>query len=340
MVIRAAALVCIALTSPGLAQPLRSPWPMPRPHPAETCATPPALPAVLDAADYYSDVSHSVIDPVRLRAYQDALWPLHAATTALERMADGQGGACAMRWLEAFATQGALTGHMGTNQAEYVRGWLLGAWATVALKAAPGRVPLPVAAWLAVLADEVRAYFAGRGGKVDGRNNHRNWAGFAVAAAGVAANRADLFAWGVDSARAGLRQVQDDGTLPLEMARRSRALHYHLFATAPLVLTAELAAANGIDLYAAPDAGGRAGALRRLAIRSLSGLDDLGFFAARAGAVQVDAAGDRPGNTAWASTFLARQPGAAPRPPAAGRSDLYSGGLPPEPASGRADPVQ
>jgi len=45
----------------------------------------------------------------------------------------------------------------------------------------------------------------------------------------------------------GIDEIAADGTLPLEMGRGQRALHYHLFALAPLVTMAELAAANGED---------------------------------------------------------------------------------------------
>jgi len=64
------------------------------------------------------------------------------------------------------------------------------------------------------------------------------------------------------------------GTLPLEMARGSRALHYHLYALAPLVLLAEFGEANHMDLYARAN-----GAVHRLVNTSVAGIQDPAPFA-------------------------------------------------------------
>src|SRR5260221_1152210 len=53
------------------------------------------------------------------------------------------------------------------------------------------------------------------------------------------------------------------------MARERRALWYHAFALAPLVVLAELAARQGEDWYTIEDA-----ALRRLATRMLDGISN------------------------------------------------------------------
>ncbi len=145
-------------------------------------------------------------------------------------------------------------------------------------------------------------------------------------AAGIADNRRDLYDWGIDSFKIGIAQVSAEGTLPLEMARRSRALHYHLFAAAPLVTMAELAEANGTDLYGENDK-----ALARLIHRAASGIEDPSFFAAKAGIAQepMDLHAD---DIAWVAPFARRFPdpqlnrllSALPS-----RSMLYIGGLPP-----------
>src|SRR5207248_6859880 len=91
------------------------------------------------------------------------------------------------------------------------------------------------------------------------------------------------------SFRIGIAQITRDGTLPFEMQRGARALHYHLFAAAPLVAIAELAAANGMDLYSEEHH-----ALPRLVHRALGGVDDSAFFTEKTGQEQepfgVDAA--------------------------------------------------
>ncbi|HEX2725649.1 MAG TPA: alginate lyase family protein, partial [Beijerinckiaceae bacterium] len=145
-------------------------------------------------------------------------------------------------------------------------------------------------------------------------------------AAGIAADRADLFDAGARSFEVGVAQIQPDGTLPLELARRSRALHYHLFACAPLVILAELAAANGRNFYGARD-----GAVARLAERALSGLADPSFFAQRTG-VSQEPVGMSGHTVAWITPFVARFPERsmlAPVRRGAMPKGLYIGGLPP-----------
>lgn len=78
-----------------------------------------------------------------------------------------------------------------------------------------------------------------------------------------------------------LDQVDPSRFLPLELARGRRALHYHLFAVAPLVVLAEVAQANDVDLYAQSG-----GALRRLVECVLNGLDDPSTFEKRTGEAQ------------------------------------------------------
>ena len=67
----------------------------------------------------------------------------------------------------------------------------------------------------------------------------------------------------------GVDQIQPNGALPLEMARGGRALHYHLYALAPLVLLAEFGEVNHLDLYAHAN-----GAIHRLVDFSVAGLQD------------------------------------------------------------------
>jgi poly(beta-D-mannuronate) lyase len=139
-----------------------------------------------------------------------------------------------------------------------------------------------------------------RPSRTDNRNNHAYWAGLAVAAAGVATDDRALLEWGVDRYRRGVAEIAEDGALPLEMARRSRALHYHLFALAPLVMLAEIGEANGLPLYRERD-----GALHRLVGRVVAGLADPSGFAAAARADQETPrlAGESAG---WIEPYAAR----------------------------------
>jgi len=332
-----AVLALMVASHTAHAQGLRSPWDVPVPiHQAagaSACPPPPALSADIVTADYYSDRAHSVIDPVRQQAYANAIQPWHQAALGVERMADhyrrsgdAAMAACAAGWLTRFAEAGALTGAMYTNQSTYVQGWMLGAFAVAWLKLRDATPNSEIPAWLARVADANRAYYARRAATTDGRNNHRYWAGFAVMAAGIAADRGDLYDWGIDSFNIGINQITDSGTLPLEMARRSRALHYHLFAAAPLVAIAELAAANGTDLYQINHA-----ALPRLVHTAIAGLTNSRFFADASGADQEPVAPDRRG-LAWAIPFNDRFPDptlTALLTKLPTRNDLYLGGTPP-----------
>ena len=117
----------------------------------------------------------------------------------------------------------------------------------------------------------------------------------------MAVNDKELFTWGIERYRLGISQIQADGTLPLELARRSKARYYHNFALMPLVLIGEVAAQNGIDLY-----GEGGGAIHRLAGRVIDSLDDPVFFE-RAAGVRQDWVGEISGGSlAWMEPYFAR----------------------------------
>src|SRR5262249_5331313 len=114
-------------------------------------------------------------------------------------------------------------------------------------------------------------------------NNHAYWAGVAVGAAAIAVNDRELFAWGIERLRIGLRQVTAEGALPLEIARGRLALHYHLFALEPLAVLDIMARANGVELPHSDDA-----ALHRLSAVAGRALSDPREIAQLARAEQQD----------------------------------------------------
>jgi poly(beta-D-mannuronate) lyase len=340
-IILATVLMLATVTQGQAASVLRSPWDQPvsagKTKAAFPCPTPPQLPVTLAVSDYYTDAAHSVVDPKRKQAYDDATRNLRSAARAVIDMADRYRSsgdpavaACAAHFLDSFASGKALSDGASTNQAVYVQGWMLGSFAVTWLKIrSDSEIPSDersrISGWLADVASHNITYYGPRSDKSDARNNHRYWAGFTAMAAGIAANRKDLFDWGVESFRIGAKQIQPDGTLPLEMVRRSRALHYHIFAAAPLVTMAEMASANGIDLYAADH-----DALARLMKRVVAGIDDPTFFAEKAGAKQelIHLQAD---DIAWATPLERHFPDpalAALLSKLPSRSVVYLGGLP------------
>jgi poly(beta-D-mannuronate) lyase len=270
----------------------------------------------LDFEPFYSDSSFSVVDPVRYARYQELSQPIARFVREVIGMsdrwvraqpADAAPARCALAWLDAWAAGGAMLGH-ATMQGGFDRKWALAglALAWLELRQAPGLDPAATARvvrWFAALAAAMQPPYENLR-SMTARNNHAYWAGLAAVAAAIATDDRALLDWGIARYRLGIAQIEPDGTLPLEMGRRSKALHYHLFSLAPLVMIAELAAANGIDLYAERD-----GALHRLARRTLDGLDDPAFFVARTGAAQ-DFTGGPLGRAhlAWIEPYFARFP--------------------------------
>jgi poly(beta-D-mannuronate) lyase len=110
----------------------------------------------------------------------------------------------------------------------------------------------------------------------------------------MAAQDSDLFDWGMMRFIAALNDIDADGYLALELARGSKALHYHRFSLEPLLLLALIARAN--DVMIPPDG---QKALERLIQRVRSGLDDPRLFAERTGRTQ-DVAGQTRNDWAWA----------------------------------------
>ncbi|MBI4191004.1 MAG: alginate lyase family protein [Betaproteobacteria bacterium] len=314
-----AAVLLLAVGPAGAveASTLRSPFPQVQPAApaaAMSFVCLPAPPAVRDitANRYYSDAASSVIDPALERRNKFAVKPLEDYLRSFSRMTDlyTRSGAeavaaCALGWLDAWAQGGAMLGSMSSSQADYHRNWTLAGLALNYLKirdstALDAAGKQRVEAWLHKLAHAVRPYFDDPRRT---RNNHFYWAGLAVAAAGVAANDRALFDWGVGVYREALTHMTPAGTLPLEMARRTRAVHYHNFALAPLVLIAEIGAANDTPLYAESDR-----ALHRLVARTVSGMMDPSYFERAAQAKQDEP--PRGGVLAWAEPYLKRFPDA------------------------------
>jgi poly(beta-D-mannuronate) lyase len=80
-------------------------------------------------------------------------------------------------------------------------------------------------------------------------NNHAYWRALCATSVGILTSDEKLYRRGVAQYVRAIGQMNSDGSLPLEMARHENALHYQSFALAPLVMIAELASRQGIDLY-------------------------------------------------------------------------------------------
>ena len=238
--------------------------------------------------------------------------------------------ACALSHIEAAARDGVLTGKMSSHQAYYVQGWVIGAIAIGWLKVRNSGLETPelhdlVVPWIVSVTRQTVDFYESS----HALNNHLYWAGVEAVAAGVAANDHKLFDWAVAGYRAGIAQIQPDGSMPLEIARGQRALHYHLFALSPLVYIAEFGQVNGLDLYAERDH-----ALARLERLCVDGLKNNQFFEKATGIPQDTPTQGAPAaeQISWGVIWQSRFPDpalASILAQAGSLSYMYLGGLPP-----------
>jgi poly(beta-D-mannuronate) lyase len=325
---------------------LRSPWdgkPIAASDVPYSCPSLPHLAPDLVTDGFYrlDDPTHSIIDPVRQEAYNKSSGQVKAVGLAIVKAADDyrtsgsrRAAQCAISRITTMAQDKSLSGKMSSAQAYYVQGWVVGAVAIAYLKVRDAGDATPdqtatVAKWLQSVGEQTKAYYGAhkKAGQGDSQNNHLYWAGVELAGIGVAANDRSDFDWALAAYDNGVNQIRPDGTLPLEMARGGRALHYHLYALAPLVLLAEFGEANGFDLYAHAN-----GALHRLVDVSVAGLQDPALFEKATGVKQEVSkvvSGDQIG---WAPPYVRR----FPNPElthlinlAPSLSVYYLGGLPP-----------
>ncbi|HTV03751.1 MAG TPA: alginate lyase family protein [Acidobacteriaceae bacterium] len=325
---------------------LRSPWdgrPVTLTDAAYVCPAIQHLSPNLTTNGFYSDKRGSIIDPVKWKEYAETAGPYKKLGQEVVDAADGyrttgsrEAAECAIAHMVVAAKDGVFTGKMSSNQAYYVQGWVIGATAIAYLKIRDSglvrrdesREILP---WIVNVVRQTMRFYDVRTEehKGDAENNHLYWAGVEVAAAGVAANNRKLFDWGIDTYHVGVNQIQPDGSLPREMRRGRRALHYHLYALAPLVYLAEFGEDNGLHLYAERDY-----ALKKLVVLSADGLVNNSFFVKATGFPQdtPDGPGLEAEQISWAKIWEARFPSPTVEQllmRAKSLSYMYLGGLPP-----------
>ena len=161
--------------------------------------------------------------------------------------------ACALAQLDTWAQAGALLDYdpAESSQAWYEAEWVLGCAGVtnsvlVTDSALDPAQQKRVTAWL-VKAMRKNIAFE-RPGK--DRNNHHYWRALGATSIGISANDDALFQFGIDAYKGAIAEIDTRGALPLEMARHENAIHYQAFALMPLVVVAEFAFRQGLDLYA------------------------------------------------------------------------------------------
>jgi len=299
---------------------LQSPW---APHPIQAtdaaypCPPAPHLASDLSTNSYYTDEHHSIVDPSLKKAYEEATASFTQAARAVVKAADNYrttgsraAAQCVITLLDTAAKDRALAGKMLSHQAFYVQGWSLSAWAIAYLKvrgsgAASAEETKEITAWHRKMAEDNRDYYESKrhNPQSDAHNNHLYWAGLAISATGVANHDHKLFKWGMDAYKEGVGDITAEGTLPAEMNRAARVLHYHLYALGPLIMLAEFGEANGLDLYAE-----KKYAIKRLVERCVSGLQDPSYFVQHTGVAQDMPAAINAEEIGWAKPYVRRFP--------------------------------
>lgn len=196
---------------------------------------------------------------------------------------------CAIGWLDGWASSGALLSTTTDHTGKSVRKWALASMASAWLRLKfSTSVPLKnfpkettrIENWFEELAQLVVKDWSNQ--PLKKINNHEYWAAWAVMAAAVVLDDSSLFKWSVKQYRIAASQVDQDGYLPNELKRDTRALAYHNYSLGPLAMIAAFAKANGTELTGENDQ-----ALTRLAMRVVQGLDRPEIFKARTGHAQV-----------------------------------------------------
>jgi poly(beta-D-mannuronate) lyase len=317
----------VSLGQSALADGLKSPF-LPARHPLKDspaihCTDKIPTPVVeLELLSIYDqeDESRSTIDPTRKKDYDAAIASARSFSNSVTKHAsnyvqsDGSrlnDATCALNMLDAWAGADALS-VLKTRQSALSSTRILAGSALAFLQVRDAAKIMKfdtaqIEAWLDRRASAIIPVYTESGDARSNKQNHRYWGGLAVAAIGVATGNADYLKFGMDSYEVGVSQIQPDGSLPLELARKKRARDYHLHATAPLVMIAELAEANGYDLYAAHD-----GAIHRLVDFDLRAVADPteieGLTQATMEAIPKDGQYLRGDRLAWTDAYFARFP--------------------------------
>ena len=213
---------------------------------------------------------------------------------------------CAIAWLFAWAQAGALQGEATSHTGRSMRKWSLGSLSGAYLRlkfssSAPlAKYPAQSArieAWLGTVADLVVREWPPQD-PLPKFNNHYYWAAWSLIATAVVTNRHDLLDRSVAIFRVFVGQVDEEGYLPNELARGSRAAEYHAYAMQPIAMIAAFGKANDINLAAEGDR-----ALTRLAQKARLALEDPASFAQRAGAEQEPLPPDSSSRWVWLEPY-------------------------------------
>lgn len=160
--------------------------------------------------------------------------------------------ACALQQLDTWAKAGALIDY---DRDESSQAWFQAEWtlssAGIADSVLVNDATLDsaqqkqVTAWL----DKAAQKCVAQERPGDSGNNHHDWRALAAISIGVTAGDEKLFQFGIATFKETITEIDANGALPKEMTRHENATHYQGFTLQPLVLIAQFASRQQIDLY-------------------------------------------------------------------------------------------
>jgi len=223
-----------------------------------SCAATPLVPAPsgrMNIPHHYISGSNGPVNPAEAVATKIyATFEVRITAGMNQYLARGshKESACALAQLDAWAQARALLDYdrEESQQAWFQVEWTLSSAGITESVLANDATLDPaqqkrVVAWL----DEVAHKDISLEKPTDSGNNHHDWRGLAAISVGVTAGDDRLFKFGVQTYQQAIEEIDGNGAFPKEMARHENATHYQGFALEPLVLIAQFASRQGIDLY-------------------------------------------------------------------------------------------
>ncbi|WP_195950067.1 alginate lyase family protein [Ciceribacter sp. T2.26MG-112.2] len=286
---------------------------------AEDCKITMAPVVEIDLPSRYrdGDKSRSEIDEELDAAVDQALEPIDGFVRALAEAANRTGrekgaenaASCIFDGLADWAFANALLKPVSLNGRLALSSRIAGmaaAYNRARKVSAPDfRSERAILDWFARLADGQIAFFDNNAPPMAATNNHRAWAGLAATQVGIATGSTSLIDWGAETNRLMICSANDDGSLPQEMKRRDKALHYQLHAVAPIIMTASLLQPLKSDSFDLCN-----GKLDAIVSFTVTALDRPEVVAERSGATQTFATKKeklRAFQIAWLEPYLANR---------------------------------
>lgn len=183
--------------------------------------------------------SKSVIDGNADAARKAVMRPIDEAVRRLQTMAQANSAdrdfadRCVALNVKRWAEAGSLT-DMASTDANLTRDRFVAAISEVLVstraRGTDATSDETVREWLSSIASKTMRFYDWKAGQISRRNNHRYWAGLSVGRIGDLIGDTRMTAWARNSLEIGLCQIDEQGFLPLELQRGSKAYDYHLYA--------------------------------------------------------------------------------------------------------------